>query len=202
MKARKNPAFRRKAQEFADELSETLTRTISPVPLRCRFVTGKNEANLTFVPPAGHPDRRYVQLANGCWLNVHQRLAPNKKNPKIVSTAKYSYSYSLGPDFDNDWLVRYYYEPEMEDNPDYPYPISHVHMNGTNKAYDAFTKGAKINYPPLSDIHFPTRRISLEEFIKHLMVEFKVPPLEGRTKEEVEEILDEGMEQFRKKRTK
>ncbi len=57
MKAQKNPAFRRRAREFADELSETLTQTIAPVPLRCRFVKGKNEANLTFVPPPEDPDR-------------------------------------------------------------------------------------------------------------------------------------------------
>ncbi len=201
MRARKNPAFRRGAQEFADELSKTLTTTISPVPLRCRFVSGKNEANLTFVPPTDFPDRRYVELGTGCWVNVHQRLVANKKNPKIVSTAKYSYSYSLSPDFDHDWLVRYDYEPEEEGNPDYPYPISHVHVNGVNESYTAFmaTQGEKKVLP---DVHLPTKRISLEEFVRHLIVEFKVPLLEDRTKEEVQETLTMGLERFEAKRTK
>jgi Family of unknown function (DUF6516) len=201
LKARKNPAFRRKAQEFANELSETLTRTISPVPIRCRFVTGKNEANLTFVPPADYPDRRYVELANGCWVNVHQRLVPNTRDPKIVSTAKYSYSYSLSSDFDNGWLVRYDYEPEEEDNPDYPYPISHVHVNGANESYSEFMQG-RGERKVLPDVHLPTKRISLEDFIRHLIVEFRVPLLEGKTEEEVWEILDEGGERFKLNRTK
>lgn len=201
MRAQKTPAFRRKAQEFADELSRTLTTTISPVPLHCRFVRGKNEASLTFVPPPEFPDRRYVELENACWVNVHQRLVPNKKNPKIVSTARHSYSYSLSSDFDHDWLVRYDYEPEEECNPDYPYPISHVHVNGVNESYTAFmaTQGEK---KVLSDVHLPTKRISLEEFVRHLIVEFKVPLLGGRTEKEVQETLTMGLGRIKEKRTK
>jgi hypothetical protein len=202
LKARKNPAFRRAAQEFADQLSKTLTRTISLIPLRCRFVRGKNEANLTFVPPAEDPNRRYVELANGCWVNVHQRLVPNANDPKIVSTARYSYSYSLGPDFDADWLVRNDYESEVEGNPDYPYPVSHVHVNGTNEAYTEFVKNTQGEDKPLSDVHLPTRRISLEDFIEHLIVEFKVPLLEGKTVAEILTILNEGRSQFEANRTR
>jgi hypothetical protein len=201
LRAQKNPAFRRGAQEFADELSKTLTTTISPVALRCRFVKGKNEANLTFVPPKEEPDRRYVELENGCWINVHQRLVPNKNKPKKVSTAKHSYSYSLSPNFDRDWLVRYDYEPEEEDNLNYPYPISHVHINGVNESYRKFmvAQGEK---KVLSDIHLPTKRIGLEDFIRHLLVEFRVPILKGRTKEEVEDTLATGLARFEAKRSK
>jgi hypothetical protein len=201
LKARKNPAFRRKAQEFADELSKTLTQTMSPVPLRCRFVRGKNEASLTFVPPQENPDRRYVELANGCWVNVHQRLIPNRTNPKIVSTARYSYSYSLSPNFDDDWLVRYDYEPEEVDNPEYPYPISHVHVNGINESYTEFMD-RQGESKVLSDVHLPTKRISLEDFIEHLVVEFRVPLLEDKTEEEVRDILEEGRRRFKANRTK
>ena len=51
-------------------------------------------------------------------------------------------------------------------------------------------------------MHFPTGRISLEDFIEHLLVEFQVPILYGRSVREALEILEEGLEEFREKRTR
>ena len=45
---------------------------------------------------------------------------------------------------------------------------------------------------PLSQVHFPTRRIGLEDLIEHLIVEFDVPTLYGRSKGEAFEILAES----------
>jgi len=173
------------------------------VRLQYEFIRGKDqlEALLEFVPSNEDPDLRYVRLDNGCWINVLQRLVPNAKDRRVVSTAKYSYSYSLSSDQDNDWLVRYDYEPEMEHDKNYEFPISHVHVNAHNDAYDEFIKRVKGKYTPLSDIHLPTKRISLEDFIEHLIVEFKVPPLHGKTKEQALTILEEGRQRFEKNRT-
>jgi hypothetical protein len=192
-----NPSFERNTREFANELSKTLTGTISPVHLGCEFLRTKDklEAIIEFVPTHEDPDLRYVQLKNGCWINILQRLVPNRDNPATVSTAKYSYTCSLGQDPDKHWLVRYDYEPGK-----HTYPASHVHINAENEDYNKFMEGTK--YRPLSNLHFPTKRVSLEDFIEHLIVEFEVPLLHGKTKEEVFETLRRGRERFEDRRTK
>ena len=69
-------------------------------------------ALLQFRPDPDVPEQRYVELENGCWISVLQRIVPNPEDPDRVRTAAYSYSYSLGPNPDKDWLVRYDYVPE------------------------------------------------------------------------------------------
>jgi hypothetical protein len=57
-------------------------------------------------------------------------------------------------------------------HPEYEYPVAHVHFNGTSKAYDGF------NIPEKKDLHrlhCPTERITIEDFIEHLIIELKVP---------------------------
>ncbi len=204
-----NPAFERNARDFADELSRALTATITYTPLRLELVEGTNTAYLRFRPPSEIEDFRYVELENGCWVSIYQRLVPNEEDPRKVNTAESSYSYSLGPNPDEHWLVRYDYEPdkehdeesENESDEDGPYPIAHVHVNAHNETYDEFITSIKDKYSPLSDIHLPTKRISLEEFIQHLIVEFKVPLLYGKTKKESLEILDEHRRRFEARRT-
>ena len=61
-------------------------------------------ALLQFRPDPDVPERRYVELENGCWVSVLQRVVPNPEDPGRVRTAAYSYSYSLGPDPDEEWL--------------------------------------------------------------------------------------------------
>jgi hypothetical protein len=162
----------------------------------------KLEAILEFRPSHEDPDLRYVELENGCWINILQRLVPNSEDPRVVSTAKYSYSCSLGPEPDEDWLIRYDYVPQEEGNPDYPYPVSHVHINAKNETYDSFMEASEGEYKPLSDIHLPTKRVSLEDFIEHLIVEFDVPPIHGKTTTAVLEILKKQRERFQQRRSK
>lgn len=203
MTAPRNPAFKRNAWEFATELSETLTATISHIPLRCSFVRGKDrlEAILEFVPSPEDSDFRYVELGNGIWINILQRLVPHPKDARAVQTAKYSYSCSLGPNVDDEWLIRYDYVPVMGED-DFPYPVSHMHINAENSAYDSFMEGTKREGRPLSRLHFPTKRVSLEDFIEHLIVEFEVPVLHGKDKEDALETLNRGRERFERRRTR
>lgn len=204
-----SPAFRRSAEAFANELSGALTGTITYTPLRCEILEGTNVAYLRFRRPSNDTELRFVELENGCWISIYQRLVPNEDDPRKVHTAEYSYSYSLSPNVDRDWLIRYDYEPEKgraqdSDNEDAgggPYPDSHVHVNAHNEAYDEFIKSIKDKYTPLSDIHFPTARISLEAFIRHLIVEFRVPLLHGKSKREALQILEEAERRFQMNRT-
>jgi hypothetical protein len=91
--------------------------------------------------------------------------------------------------------------PERAQDSEHPYPASHVHVNATNRYYDEFMRGLGEDRP-LSQVHFPTGRISLEDFVEHLLIEFRVPVLYGRSVREAIEILDEGREEFREKRTR
>ncbi len=201
MRASRDPSFERSAREFADALSSLLTRTITYQPLVCSFVGRLNVALLQFRPDPELPERRYVELENGCWVSVLQRVVPNPEDPDRVRTAAYSYSYSLGPNPDEEWLVRYDYVPERSQDPEHPYPASHVHVNATNGSYDEFMASSGEDRP-LSQVHFPTGRISLQDFVEHLLVEFRVPILYGRSMREALEILEEGREEFREKRTR
>ena len=198
MTAPNTAAFERNVAAFANELSETLTTTVSRVHLAYGFVRGRDsiEAVLEFAAHTEDEDSRYVELDNGCWINVLHRLVPNSDDPKIVSTAKYSYACSLGPNQDKDWLLRYDYERWKE-----TYPPSHIHVNAENRAYNDFVKGTRHAKRPLHEVHLPTRRISLEAFIRHLIVEFDVPPVPGKTKAQILGTLDEGEKRFEMNRS-
>ncbi len=88
--------------------------------------------------------------------------------------------------------MRYDYVPEEADyDPEYRYPVGHVHFNGHSAAYEAFEAASK---KPLHRLHFPTRRINLEDFIEHLVVEVGVPTKHGQ--EKALEILAESRRRF------
>jgi hypothetical protein len=99
----------------------------------------------------------------------------------------YVYAYALGPNPKTDWLVRYDYTPYRPTK----YPVAHVHFNGTSEAYNSFPKSED---KPLSDVHFPTDRITAEDFIEHLIIEYDTPTHGSKT--EALEFLAENRRRF------
>jgi hypothetical protein len=92
-----------------------------------------------------------------------------------------SYVYRLQADASTrSWLVRWDYRRDPP-RADYSYPRAHVHVNGT------FPDGAPINH-----LHIPTRHLSLELVIRHLITDWGVKP---RT-DDWETILDESVAGF------
>jgi hypothetical protein len=87
---------------------------------------------------------------------------------------KYVYAYALGPDPKTDWLLRYDdYAPYRPTK----YPTAHVHFNGVSDAYSKFSNpGGKA----LRDVHCPTDRITIEDFIEHLILEYDAPTRDGK----------------------
>jgi hypothetical protein len=169
-------AFRRNAPLFAAHLSSLLTRTVTDQPLVCRFHEEEGVVS-AFIRFKGRTRReRIVTLGNGCRIYVFQRLLPHPRDPRKVTTAESSYSYGVGQNLEDDWLIRYDYVPERaEKDPEYRYPVGHV--------------------------HFPTRRVSLEDFLEHLVVEMKVPTRRGQAK--TLELLAESRRRFEtEKRTR
>ena len=123
---------------------------------------------------------RIVTLGNGCQIYVFQRGQPNPEEPSTVTTAESSYSYGVGQNLEEDWLIRYDYVPERaERDPEYKYPVGHVHLNGYSESYEAFEMD---NKKPLHKLHFPIRRVSLEDFMEHLIIEMGVPISGGKKK--------------------
>ncbi len=200
--ARLRKAFERNARGFTDHLSSLFTRTITDVSLGSRLFfddeTGTDNVLIRFQDNERRPIE--VELGNGCRVRISQRIVPNPENLwEKVRTANYSYAYGFGENLDNGWIVRYDYVPERaERDEDYEYPIGHIHFNGHSEAYERF-EGE--NKKQLDRLHFPTRRISLEDFIEHLIIEIGVMTKHG--KEAALEVLAESRRRFEEeKRTK
>lgn len=200
--ARLRKAFERNARGFTDHLSSLFTRTITDVSLESRRFfdaeTGTDNALIRFQDRERRPTD--VRFDNGCRVRILQRIVPNPDNPQEkVRTANYSYAYGFGDSLDEGWLVRYDYVPERaERDEEYEYPVGHVHFNGRSEPYGLLEIEGKKG---LDRLHFPTRRISMEDFIEHLVVEIGVPTKHG--KEAAREVLAESRETFeREKRTK
>lgn len=122
-----------------------------------------------------------MKLGSDLWIRVSQMIRHNHERPEKVTTASYSYSYGLGsepePDPDQSWLLRYDYVPEQAAKPGYEYPVAHVHFNGTSESYSNL---AVSKDKPFHKLHCPTGRITLEDFIEHLIIEFDVPTHGGK----------------------
>ena len=158
------PSFQRNAPQYSNYLSSLLTRTITHQGLVCRII--RNRATIEF-------PNEYTTLGKSGSLRVLQKIAPNATHADKVTVLSYSYAYVIGPNPDEEPLVRYEYVPEQVARGDYPYPVGHMHIRATSRQYDAFM--ASHDKKPLHRVHFPTGRISLEEFIRLLIVEFHVP---------------------------
>lgn len=188
--------FKGNAQRFAKHLSSLLTRTL-PIdqPLACDVIYNRREER--------HNARiqlrqQTVKFKNGCSIRILHRVISNPEDHSKVMTAGYSYAYGFGELFKDGWLARYEYDPEQAiKDPDYEYSIAHVHFNGQSNGYnpDAIPKGKA-----LQDLHFPTRRIALEDFIEHLIVELGVEP--RGSKEAALGILAESRGGFKDRQTR
>ncbi len=193
------PSFRRNTRPFTAYLSSLLTRTITEHrPLTYRFLPGRDEALLRF---RDADEDGYVLLENGCMLSISQRIGPNLDPGKEhkITTLAYLYALRVSTDI-KEPLVRYEYVPQEAASPDYPYPKGHMHIYAAAPDYDALMQqyGSK----PLYRIHFPTGRITLEEFIRLLIIEFHVPT-HGNEPQKALALLDESQQVFlQEKKTK
>lgn len=139
-------------------------------------------------------DQRHAPLQNGYLLRIYQRLAPHPDYKEKVTTLQASYALILGDDPDTDWFVRYDYEPEEGRNPNYQYPVAHVHINATSQLYDSHV--TRYGGETLSSLHFPTGRLAIEDFIEFLIVQWRIPVCQG-TSDEAVRFLRTSAETFR-----
>ena len=111
---------------------------------------------------------RPVRLSNGMYLNVQMTLrvirTPGPGAPRL-ETLRSAYRYQAGHDLDDPKPMFVY---EYSRNAPQAYPRCHLHVFA-----------APDHYPlerPFPRLHLPTRRITLEQIVWHLIREHGVQP--------------------------
>ena len=108
---------------------------------------------------------RPVRLSNGMYLNVELTLGVDDPSAPRLATTRASYTYQAGDGLDNPRPVFTY---QYDRNAPFPYPRCHLHVFA---APDAYAQDR-----PFSRLHLPTRRITLEQIVWHLIQEHGVQP--------------------------
>ncbi len=103
------------------------------------------------------------------YLNVQMTLRINRKSaepPQMrLETTRATYTYQAGEDLDEPkTLFSYQYDRTTSS----PYPRCHLHVQADPARYS----GTR----PFPRLHLPTRRISLEQVVWHLIQEHGVEP--------------------------
>lgn len=184
--------FRRRATNYTDYLNTVLTGTVSPDPLQLSLLQGD----------VGLVEFRnsYAEIRAGVSLRIFQSFRPNPDDKTKVTVEAYSYALVLGDIPEQDWIVRYEYERGKSTDRQHPYPDAHVHFNATSEAYESY-RGRGGKGRELDRVHFPTGgRISMEDFVEMLIVDFGVPP--RRNLDDARAILNESRRGFEERRTK
>ena len=108
-------------------------------------------------------------LSNGLYLNVEMTLRINREyaeTPDVrLETTRATYTYQASDDLDDPQPVFVY---EYIRYPPPPYPRCHLHVHAVPGHY----AGCK----PFPRLHLPTRRITLEQVVWHLIQEHGVEP--------------------------
>jgi len=106
-----------------------------------------------------------VQLSNGMYLNLEFTLRASDTAPPNLVTSRVSYTYQAGHDVDDPRpLFAYQYDR----NAPMPYPRCHLHVFAAPAGY--------AHERPFSRLHLPTRRVTLEQIVWHLIQEHDVEP--------------------------
>jgi hypothetical protein len=168
-------SFQRNIPGFTDHLSRLLTQTITHHPLVYKILPGGGQALIRFREDDAASKAVYVPLKNDCSLCVLQRVGahPDPEEKDKLTTLEYLYAFRIGRDPAHEPLVRYEYVPEQAASGNYPYPKGHVHLSAEVPEYAELI--APHENKPLHQVHFPTGRITLEDFIELPIVEFHVP---------------------------
>lgn len=124
-----------------------------------------------------------MPLGNGHHLLVWQRLGLRRPE-RYLTTLQYRYVYQATVD-DESWIFRYEYDREPEGA--YPYSRCHVHVNATPATYSG--------REPFPDLHLPAgERVTIEEVVRHLVVEHGVTPVSRDWEKTLEEAATDWAE--------
>ena len=123
-----------------------------------------------------------VPLSNGMYLNVEVTLAVNDPTAPRLATTRASYTYQVGGGLDDPRPLFTY---QYDQNAPFPYPRCHLHVFAAPDDY--------AQERPFSRLHLPTRRITLEQIVWHLIHEHDVEP----RRDDWRQVLWQNEEWFR-----
>ena len=142
-------------QRYVDYLNGLFNSTIS----QSRLIFLELERGSEFRLIARYQNQQILPLDLSPRGYLHFRqLVKRIGNHVEVAEARYVFSESADPDDESGWVIRY----EYDRHPRPPKPQAHLHVN-------AERRGESIRH-----IHFPTGRISIEQLIAHLILEYGV----------------------------
>jgi hypothetical protein len=173
---------KRAAQGFADHLNGVLNRTVSKSRLSVVSEKGSSPPHFDITRLVKRQVAPLELTGTSAMLLVQQKI--EVEGDGHCATLTYSYRYQLAADPDS-WVCRweYYRKPPRDD---YPYPLSHFHVNA-----------ALADREPLARRHFPTERVPLELVLHHLIAECGVMPIES----DWQETLETSRSGFHERRT-
>lgn len=144
-------------QPYVDHLNRVLNKTIT----QSRLDTIESEAAFVVITRFQQAEVTPLELSGGKWLHFRQ-LVIEQDNKIDVLEAHYIFSLSQDPDHEESHIFRW----EFIREPPAPHvPQSHLHIYGQNP-----------HAQNLSRVHFPTRRLSVEQIIWLLIQEWDVTP--------------------------
>lgn len=144
-------------QPYVDHLNAILNATITD----SRLATLESEAAPLLVMRFQDDQILPLELGDGKWLHFRQLVVEQGQKIDVVE-ARYILSFSSDVDDDEKHVFRWEY---IREPPERYIPQSHLHLYGNNS-----------NIGRLERVHFPTRRLSVEQIIAHLIIEYNVPP--------------------------
>lgn len=111
------------------------------------------------------PSPRPIELTDGSWLLLEQRLGLREKSGDLwLTTLSYRYRWQADSD-DGSWLIRWEYKREGAG----AYPAAHLHVNASPERY--------AHEKHFGKLHLPTSRVPLEGVVRFLITEIGVEPI-------------------------
>ena len=174
------PTPRSAAQAFVDHLNAVLNATVSDARLSL-LPFPEDERAFEITRLVGAARAPFDLLGSPLRLFVRHTVVVIDGHCRTES-----YGYRLQSDeAAGSWLLRWEYFRDPP-RPDYPYPLAHLHVNGT------FGRDK-----PITPLHIPTSRVPLESVLWHLIAEWGIAPRSDAW----QGLLSESVDGFNQRRT-
>ncbi len=165
MPSQTSPSDQRTAKDFLRRIREVSKLVVGA---KLGYVwTGGNVLIVGHRVKPGSRRGRPARLSNGMYLNVELTLRVNRVSEKersLLETTRATYTYQAGDDVEDPKPV---FEYQYDRDASSPYPRCHLHVRAAPEHY----RGKSFRR-----LHLPTRRVTLEQIVWHLIHEHGVQP--------------------------
>jgi hypothetical protein len=152
-------------KKFADLVGFLLGLTVVKNPSGGRVILDKSKRANQFVLSGWNTLGSPIPLANGEFLRLAMTLYTDEKDHQFLKVLKSNCQYQRDEAGDK-WIFRYDFSRE----PGNKYAASHIQVRGQ------LTEAVQLRKQTLENVHFPTRRISIESILRLLIDDFNIKP--------------------------